>query len=472
MFPLRTFSASLVLLLALAAEIPAASPTPGPVLPVVPVRISRIVAGFPWAFDAGSRPPSVLGLEGSVLDSSTHLTLREDIVLPGVIWRDSSVVVVGLHWLWSNDPDARIDLGALPPDAAPIPYASVGMDERIGLMVAEPADATLRLPPASLRLPAVTQTLPEDKRLVCTAGGPSFRLIPVSPGAGRTLVPPPGADVPPLLSPVFTVQGRFDGFCLPFTPAGGPAGSWEWIPAEEVSKRIQFVAANHANVSSGYLGVFFGVEDLDMPETTVYLRGIVPGSPAETGGLAAGDILARIDGRPVRSPRQAVQLLRNLGPNDKVKVDLVRDGQVQRRTVTLGKRMPDPAPVDEIVRFQLPRIREVALERLRVNPMPAVPTGLDANPTMGIFLRNASAPLREAMGWKGSECALVALVLPGFPAALAGLQAGDLLLDIDGRPVTQVSDVSSLLRSRQKGQTVPIRYFRQGRVHATSVTLR
>jgi S1-C subfamily serine protease len=239
-----------------------------------------------------------------------------------------------------------------------------------------------------------------------------------------------------------------------------------------VSKRIQFVAANHANLSSGYLGVFFGVEELDMPETTVFLRGVVPGSPAESGGLEPGDILARIDGRPVRSPRQAVQLLRNLGPNDRVKVDLVRDGQVQRRTVTLGKRLADPAPIDEIVRFQLPRIREVALERLRVNPMPAVPSGLDADPTMGVFLRNAAAPLREAMGWKGSESTLIALVLPGFPASVAGLQAGDLLLDIDGRPVTQVSDVSSVLRSRQKGQTVPIRYFRQGRIRTATVTLR
>jgi hypothetical protein len=398
--------------------------------------------------------------------------MREEIVLPGVIWQDSSVIVVGLHWLWSNTPDVQIDLGALPPDAAPIPYASVGLDERLGLLVAEPTEASLRLPPASLRLPSITQTLADDKRLVCTAGGPSFRLIPVSTGSGRTLLPPRGADVPPLLSPVFTIQGKFDGFCLPFTPAGGPAGSWEWIPAHEVAKRIQFVAANHANLSSGYLGVYFGVEELDMPETTVFLRGVVPGSPAETGGLEAGDILARIDGRPVRSPRQAVQVLRSLGPNDRVKVDLVRNGEVQRRTVTLGRRLPDPAPTDEIVRFQLPRLREVALERLRVNPMPAVPTGLDANPTMGVFLRNASAPLRAAMGWKGSESTLIALVLPGFPAAAAGLQAGDLLLDIDGRPVTQVSDVSSMLRSRQKGQVVPIRYFRQGHVRTASVTLR
>ena len=63
-------------------------------------------------------------------------------------------------------------------------------------------------------------------------------------------------------------------------------------------------------------------------------------------------------------------------------------------------------------------------------------------------------------------------MLPGFPAAQAGLQAGDLLLDIDGRTVTHVSDVSSILRARQKGQTVPIRYFRQGHVRTASVTLR
>jgi serine protease Do len=244
------------------------------------------------------------------------------------------------------------------------------------------------------------------------------------------------------------------------------------IPADEVSRRVGFLAENRTNLTSGYMGVFLGASDPSAPETTVYLRGVVPESPADTAGLEGGDILARIEGLPLHSPRQAVQLLRRLSPNARIHVDLIREGRVERRTLILGQRQTELAPVDELVRVQLPRIREVALDRLRVNPMPPLPEDVDANPTMGVFVRGVSAPLREAIGWKGPESALVAMVLPGFPAEKAGLHAGDLLLDIDGRPVMRVPDVAAILETMRRGQVVTVRYFRQGRILTASVTLR
>lgn len=56
------------------------------------------------------------------------------------------------------------------------------------------------------------------------------------------------------------------------------------------------------------------------------LSGVVPGSPAEACGLAAGDIIVRIGDRPVKGLRDLSEILKSLSAGDKVTVFFVRDG--------------------------------------------------------------------------------------------------------------------------------------------------
>ncbi len=55
-------------------------------------------------------------------------------------------------------------------------------------------------------------------------------------------------------------------------------------------------------------------------------------------------------------------------------------------------------------------------------------------------------------------------VVPGSPAATAGVRAEDLILDVDGYPVTDARDLQRLMAGEMIGKRVTIRVFRDGRV--------
>ncbi len=65
----------------------------------------------------------------------------------------------------------------------------------------------------------------------------------------------------------------------------------------------------------------------------------------------------------------------------------------------------------------------------------------------------------------------VAAVAPGSPAAKSGIQAGDILLQIDGKPTRHRSDLLSAILARTPGDTIPVSYIRENRTIATHVTL-
>lgn len=63
------------------------------------------------------------------------------------------------------------------------------------------------------------------------------------------------------------------------------------------------------------------------------------------------------------------------------------------------------------------------------------------------------------------------VVDPGGPADSAGIQAGDVISDVGGRPATTVAVLEKAALTRQAGDTVEITYVRDGKSTTTSVTL-
>ncbi len=73
--------------------------------------------------------------------------------------------------------------------------------------------------------------------------------------------------------------------------------------------------------------VSFGtVPRFDFPGPGVEIESVVPGSPAETAGVRAGDVLIRIDGTPIADLRAFSAHLRTLKPGDEVVAVVRRDG--------------------------------------------------------------------------------------------------------------------------------------------------
>jgi S1-C subfamily serine protease len=61
-------------------------------------------------------------------------------------------------------------------------------------------------------------------------------------------------------------------------------------------------------------------------------------------------------------------------------------------------------------------------------------------------------------------------VVPGSPAAAAGLRPGDLVLEVDGRRVSDAGDLQRLLVAESIGRPLTLRVIRDGRVLTMTAT--
>ncbi|SEB12048.1 S1C family serine protease [Leifsonia sp. 21MFCrub1.1] len=68
----------------------------------------------------------------------------------------------------------------------------------------------------------------------------------------------------------------------------------------------------------------------------LYVQSVTPGGPSQQAGLAAGDVIVRVDGRSVGSVDDLTAIQLTSKPGDGVDVVYVRDGRRQTTTVTLG----------------------------------------------------------------------------------------------------------------------------------------
>ena len=96
------------------------------------------------------------------------------------------------------------------------------------------------------------------------------------------------------------------------------------------------------------LAEFFGVKE------GVLVRAVTKGSAAESAGLKAGDVITRIDGQPVSSPRNITPYLRNSGKN--VSMTVVRNHKEITLNVKLARNLER---LDEAFPGLHPESREV-----------------------------------------------------------------------------------------------------------------
>lgn len=120
------------------------------------------------------------------------------------------------------------------------------------------------------------------------------------------------------------------------------------IPAG-MAKDIYEQLVKTGTVERGFLGVALKDLDakfakaLDLEKTEgVVIANVIKDSAAEKGGIKNYDVLVEFNGEPVESASRFILRVAKLKPGTQVDVVVLRDGQRQKLTVTLGKRMQMP----------------------------------------------------------------------------------------------------------------------------------
>jgi serine protease Do len=216
----------------------------------------------------------------------------------------------------------------------------------------------------------------------------------------------------------------------------GPGGAYGFaIPINQVRTVAQSLL-REGRVRYAYLGVLVGdLGELDPAkraalertakiEGGAYVTDVTPSGPAAQAGVRPGDVIVDIDGRPMAGAGDVIEYVTGQPVGGHVQVGILRDGKRQVTPVVLG---------------ELPNADARAAQA-------------QAGAKLGLGLQTLTPRLAESLGLDpAARGAVIAEVTPGSPAAQAGLQAGEVIVEIDRHPVTTAEEAMALLRAPRKG---------------------
>jgi serine protease Do len=186
----------------------------------------------------------------------------------------------------------------------------------------------------------------------------------------------------------------------------------------------------HGSVTRGWLGV--GIQDLT-PELAEYYgiedrKGVLvsqvfKGDPAEKAGIKPNDIIVSVDGESVNTGRELSAKIADLEVGKTTTILVIRDGKEKTITAKLAERQ-DPDVV--VAKQDLKDNGELGLQVTELNPKSA----------------------RQFGHTEEEKGVLVVGVKPGSKADEAGIQQGDLLKEVNRKPIDSVQSLKSELKEK------------------------
>ncbi len=213
-----------------------------------------------------------------------------------------------------------------------------------------------------------------------------------------------------------------------FSRSGGYQGIGFAVPTS-MARPVFDSLMKDGKVVRGYLGI--GIQDvtkdlaeafeLDDPNGAI-VGDVKDGSPADRGGLKRGDVIVGYNGKPVEDPRALQRMVTRTPVGTEAAMTVIRDGKKVDLTVAVGEQ---PG--------------EVRIARTDSEQSEHALTGLAVK---GLDLKTA----RE-LGLEDASGVVVTGVDPSSEAARAGLMAGDVIREINRKPVKTLHDFEQLVSS-------------------------
>jgi serine protease Do len=207
------------------------------------------------------------------------------------------------------------------------------------------------------------------------------------------------------------------------------------------------------------------VKELKLKEEAgVEVTRVDSNSPAEKAGLKAGDAVLEYQGTRVEGTEQFVRFVRETPVGRQVKLKIVRAGNSQMLTASIGERQKGLMGMSqkdhERMEQELARVRE-KIKNLPEVRMPDIPQAVMEwrSGMLGIDGEAVGDQLAEYFGVR--EGVLVRGVAKDMPAAKAGLRAGDVVVRIEETRVRSPREVTSAIRAAKGKKPLKVTVSRQ-----------
>jgi serine protease Do len=220
-------------------------------------------------------------------------------------------------------------------------------------------------------------------------------------------------------------------------------------------------------------------------------------SPAAAAGIREGDVIVRFNGEEVTSARKLTRLIGEVDPDHQARVTVLRNGSEQEITATLAKRpmtkfgdgafnmprgsfdfknSPDLKDLPQLKDFpdlkDLPQLKDMPEGGARVWNLPngqgrSFTWRAGQGRSIGVNIIPLSKQLAAHFNVDGG--ALVNDVRTDSPAAKAGLEAGDIIVEAGGKSVRSQMDLIKAINDKKEG-SVEVTVIRNGKRKSLSVT--
>jgi serine protease Do len=225
----------------------------------------------------------------------------------------------------------------------------------------------------------------------------------------------------------------------------------------------------------GWVGIYIQGIDADLKESEnlpsiegVYVVDVLKDSPAQKAGLQKGDVILQFGDQTAKSVRGLTRDIERCKPGDAKTLVIRRDGAEKTVTVVIGKGSsakeffwadegepvsPSDDPDFDVEVPDPPHVYGFSLGQL-------------SNSRIGVSLYELSDQLAEYFGAKDGG-ALINEVVKDGPADKAGLQAGDVIVQVDHKPVENVADIRQRIQKKDGGDIATITVLRKGNEERT-----
>jgi serine protease Do len=242
--------------------------------------------------------------------------------------------------------------------------------------------------------------------------------------------------------PLVTLDGQVMGVNTAiYTRSGGYMGIGFAIPSN-LAKDVVAKLKKDGKIVRGWLGVYIQPLDPEMGKELgikegVSVHEVVPDSPAQKGGLKAGDVIVEVDGTAVKEVTQLQRSISGFKPGQNVKMKVVSYNDKKSRNLSV--KIGDVPPEEEEAPAKVGQAEE-------------------APDKLGLVVAEA----------KGKEGVVIQYIQPGSLAEQMGIEPGDVISSVNR---TKVKNPSAYKKVVSGAKRLNLEIQRKGRTLFYSFSL-
>ena len=229
-----------------------------------------------------------------------------------------------------------------------------------------------------------------------------------------------------------------------FSRSGGYMGIGFAIPinlAMSIGKQLM----NTGEVTRGHLGIVVQELSADLADSFdlqqnegILIAQVMENSPAAKADLRQGDVIIRYQKKPVNNVGAFRNLVALSSPNSQQQLTVLRDGKSLNLTVTIGKLDKEP---------QLAQASE------------------QPSTELGLTVQTITSSLAQQYNVKEGKGVLVTSITSGSVAAMAGIDAGTVILQVDRQPINSAEEFTRALNKTSQDKSVLLLLLKNNMQH-------